>query len=175
MAAPVKSPARKNVSKGANNLGPRRRPQSSGDAFHFKPGHSIGYLLRMSYRSFAKALEVHISQKDIGIGQWFFLRELWEEDGLTQSELASRVGIATPTTAVAIRGMLKDDLVMQVPDTADRRKKRIYLTTKGRSLKNILLPRARDVNEVATKGFSKSEIRQFRNYVDRMKRNLEGT
>ena len=154
--------------------GAARRPRNPGDAFHFAPGHSIGYLLRMSYRSFAKALEFHISQKDIGIGQWFFLRELWEEDGMTQSELASRVGIATPTTAIAIRGMLKDDLVEQVPDTADRRKKRIYLTKKGRNLKTILLPRAKDVNEAATKGFSKSEIRQFRDYVDRMKRNLDG-
>lgn len=155
------------------SLRSHRRPENPGDAFHFKPGHSIGYLLRTCYRSFAKALEVHINQQGVGIGQWFFLRELWEEDGLTQRELASRVGIAAPTTAVAIRGMVKDDLIKRVPDPADRRKKRIFLTEKGRSLKNILLPHARDVNKNATKDFSEEEIRQLREYIHRMKQNLE--
>ena len=158
---------------GVGSLGSDRSPENSGDAFHFKPGQSIGYLLRACYRSFAKALDVHINNQGVGIGQWFFLRELWEEDGLTQRELAFRVGIAAPTTAVAIRGMIKDDLIKRVSDPADRRKKRILLTKKGRNLKNILLPHARDVNRNATKDFNANEIRQLRDYINRMKRNLE--
>jgi MarR family transcriptional regulator, organic hydroperoxide resistance regulator len=155
------------------DLGSDPGSENPGDAFHFKPGHSVGYLLRTCYRAFAKALEVPINQHDVGIGQWYFLRELWEEDGLTQRELASRVGIAAPTTAVAVRGMVKDGLIKQVPDPADRRKKRIFLTARARRLQNILLPHARDVNRQATKGFTKKEIRQLRDYINRMKQNLE--
>ena len=33
---------------------------------------------------------------------------------------------------------------------------------------------ARDVNRQATKGFSEKEIRQLRDYINRMKQNLEG-
>ena len=141
-------------------------PEDPGDAFHFKPGQSIGYLLRACYRRFAKALEAHIKQQNIGIGQWYFMRELWERDGLTQRELASRVGIAAPTTAVAIRGMVRDGLIRQAPDPIDRRKKRIFLTETGQRLKNNLLHDARDVNRQATKGFSEKEIRQLRDYIN---------
>ncbi len=157
----------------AERPGSERSPENPGDAFHFKPGHSIGYLLRACYRSFAKALETRINKHGVGIGQWFFLRELWEEDGLTQRELALRVGIAAPTTAVAIRGMIRDDLIKRASDLTDRRKKRILLTPKGRDLRNALLPHAREVNRNATKGFSANEIRQLRDYINRMKQNLE--
>ncbi len=151
---------------------PLTPPDGAGEAFHFKPGLSIGYLLRDCYRSFSKALEVRIKPNGVGAGQWFFLRELWEEDGLTQGDLSSRAGMTAPTTVVAIRRMVDDDLVVRRPDDQDRRKVRIHLTGKGRRFRDELLPLAQDVNKVATQGFSEEEIRQFRLFVDRMKKNL---
>ena len=106
------------------------------------------------------------------MGQWFFLRELWEKDGLTQRDLSSRVGMKAPTTVVAIRRMVEDGLVVRRRDKEDRRKVRIHLTGKGRRFRDELLPFAYDVNKVATRGFSQEEIRQFRDFIDRMKKNL---
>ena len=151
----------------------RLMPQAdSREAFDFKPGRSIGYLLRDCYRSFSRALEVRIKPHGIGVGQWFFLRELWEEDGLTQSDLSARAGMTAPTTVVAIRRMVKDDLVIRKPDKKDRRKVRIHLTDKGRRFRDELLPFAYEVNRIATEGLSQDEIRQFRLVVERMKKNL---
>ena len=147
-------------------------PDGSGEAFHFKPGRSIGYLLRDCYRSFSRALEVRIKPHGVGVGQWFFLRELWEEDGLTQGDLSARAGMTAPTTVVAIRRMVDDGLVLREPDDQDRRKVRIHLTEKGRRFRDELLPFAFDVNKVATADFSQEEIRQFRSFVERMKKNL---
>ena len=147
-------------------------PDKSGKAFHFKPGRSVGYLLRDCYRSFSRELESKIKPHGILPGQWYFLRELWEEDGLTQGDLSSRVGMKAPTTVVAIRRMVEDGLVVRKQDDQDRRKVRIYLTAKGRQYRNELLPLAFDVNNVATGGFSQKEIRQFRSFINRMKKNL---
>jgi DNA-binding MarR family transcriptional regulator len=147
-------------------------PDQSGEAFNYKPGLSIGYLLRDCYRSFSKALEVRIKPHGIGVGQWFFLRELWEEDGLTQGDLSARAGMTAPTTVVAIRRMVDDGLVIRTPDQKDRRKVRIHLTGKGRRFRDELLPFAFEVNKVATEGLSEDEIRQFRSVVERMKKNL---
>ncbi len=144
----------------------------SGEAFQFKPGRSVGYLLRDCYRSFSRALESRIKPRGIGLGQWYFLRELWEEDGLAQGDLSWRVGMTAPTTVVAIRRMVDDGLVVRKEDEEDRRKVRIHLTRRGRQLRDELLPLAFEVNSIATEGFSKKEIRQFRSYVERMKRNL---
>ncbi len=115
---------------------------------------------------------MRIKPHGIGVGQWFYLRELWEEDGLTQGDLSSRAGITAPTTVVAIRRMAEGGLVIRKPDDQDRRKVRIHLTEKGRRFRDELLPFAFDVNAVATADFSQEEIRQFRSFVDRMKKNL---
>lgn len=147
-------------------------PEAMGNPFHFLPGYSVGYLLRNAYRRFAKRLQAHIDQEGVGLGQWYFLRELWENDGLSQRELSLRVGITEASTTVLIRGMIKDGLVRNEPDQDDRRKKRTFLTPRGRALKDVLLPGARDVNIAATKGFSKEEVEQLRSLVNRLIENL---
>ena len=149
-------------------------PDEFGEAFHIKPGRSFGYLLRDCYRSFSRALETQIKPHGIGVGQWYFLRELWAKDGLTQGNLSSRVGMTAPTTVVAIRRMVQDGLVIRKQDDRDRRKIRIYLTKKGRRFRDELMPLALDVTNVATEGLSQKEIRQFRSLIDRMKKNLSG-
>lgn len=146
--------------------------ETMGNAFHFTPGYSIGYLLRNAYRCFAKRLQTHIGNEGVGLGQWYFLRELWEDDGLSQRELSLRVGITEASTTVLIRGMIKDGLVRKELDPDDRRRKRIFLTERGHGLKDALLPGARDVNIAATKGFSKKEVKQLRTLVNRLTENL---
>lgn len=155
-----------------NEDGDSLNQEDAGAAFHYKPGQSMGYLMRDCYRFFARRLDGRISAHGVKMGQWYFLRELWEEDGLTQRELSNRVGMMEPTTVVAIRGMVKAGQVTRIRDTEDRRKVRILLTPEGRRLKNQLLPFAREVNENATLGLSKDEIRQLRILINRMKENL---
>ncbi len=143
-----------------------------GTAFDYRPGQSIGYLIRDCYRIFSRSLETRLARHGVRAGQWFFLRELWEEDGLHQRELSKRVGMMEPTTVVAIRGMVAAGLVRRVKDKTDRRKVNIHLTPKGRRLKARLLPYAVEINAIATSGLSKSEIRTFRRLFNRMKQNL---
>ena len=68
---------------------------------HAKPhpwADSVAYLLRNSYRVFARALQEKIQAEGIPIGSWPFLRHLWREDGITQSELTKAVGFMQPNT-----------------------------------------------------------------------------
>ena len=57
------------------------------------------------------SLEKRISPHGVTRGQWYFLRVLWEEDGLSQRELSVRVGMMEPTTVIALRSMEKAGLV----------------------------------------------------------------
>lgn len=151
-----------------------KRPDGPGEVLPVEPGRSLGYLLRDCSRRFSRALEEVIRPYGIRLGQWYFLRELWAEDGLTQVELSSRAGMRAPTTVVAIRGMVEDGLVVRKRDTEDRRKLRILLTRKGRRYRDELLPRVLDINEAATRGFTRDEIRQFRSLIGRINDNLTG-
>src|SRR5215467_9483201 len=67
--------------------------------FEAKRGRdSFGYLMRQTNRYFVRTLQMLIEHHGITTAQWYFLRVLWEQDGLSQVELSSRVGLTTPTT-----------------------------------------------------------------------------
>ena len=143
------------------------------EPLEFQPQNSIGYLLRDTYRAFSKVLQTRISAHGVTIGQWYFLRVLWEEDGLTQRELSQRVGMMEPTTVTALNGMEKRGYVTRVRNATDRRKVNIFLTEKGRALRSRLLPHAADVNRIASKNVTLQDIERMRTVLNTMKENLD--
>lgn len=144
-----------------------------GGRLEFLPENSLGYLFRDIHRAFSKVLQARIAAHGVTIGQWYFLRALWEEDGLTQRELSQRVGMMEPTTVTALNGMEKRGYVKRVRNTTDRRKVNIYLTDLGRSLRPKLLPFAVETNELAAAGVTPKEIEKVRQVLRHMKKNLE--
>ena len=133
---------------------------------------SAGYLLRMTHRSFARAIQQQIAPKGVTIGMWYFLRILWEEDGLTQRELSQRIEMMEPTTATALRNMEERNLVRRVRNASDKRKVNIYLTDEGRALREVLLSYAKQVNEAALAGVSDADVACFRRVLSQMRVNL---
>jgi MarR family transcriptional regulator, organic hydroperoxide resistance regulator len=127
---------------------------------------SVGYQIRMTHRAVARLLQVKIAPFGASVGMWYFLRALWEEDGLTQRELSRRIGTTEPTTLTAIAAMERAGFVTRRRDRTDGRKLNVLLTPKGRDLKLRMLPFAIEVVETATAGFSKSDtilfLRQLR-------------
>ena len=119
---------------------------------------TIGYLVRDVHRSLARALQSRIASHGVSMGQWFFLRALWDEDGLTQRELSQRVGMMEPTTVTALNGLERRGLVERVRNIHDRRKVNIYLTPKGRNLRDVLLPCSVEVSQEAMLGIGKAEL-----------------
>jgi len=134
---------------------------------------SIGYILRDTYRGFTRILQSKIAPHGVSIGQWYFLRVLWDKDGLTQRELSQRVGMMEPTTVTALNGMEKRGYVKRVRNAKDRRKINIYLTDKGRALKARLLPFVPEINRIATSGIPDSDMEQVRRLLAAMKKNLD--
>jgi len=147
---------------------------AQGKDVEFHSETSVGYLLRDTYRAFTKVLQARISAHGVTIGQWYFLRVLWEEDGLTQRELSQRVGMMEPTTVTALNGMEKRGYVKRGRNTTDKRKVNIYLTDRGRALRNQLLPHAIDVNIRAVAGVPLADVEALRRTLHTMKRNLDG-
>src|SRR5215831_2339538 len=67
-------------------------------AFEYGPQASVGYQLRKTSRAMAGLLKAQIASENISIGMWYFLRALWERDGVIQRELTDYVGLMQPTT-----------------------------------------------------------------------------
>ena len=136
---------------------------------------SVGYQVRATHRALQRFLQFKIEPHGITLGMWYFLRALWDEDGLTQRELSTRVGTMEPTTLSAILVMEKKGLVRRVRNLDDRRKLHVYLTPKGRAAKGKLLPLAREVVDTAVQGLSRGEVTRLLKNLAEVQKNLHGT
>ena len=149
---------------------PDRRRSTNGG---YPPIESAGYLVRDAHRAFQKLLEKRIAAYGITRGQWYFLRVLWIEDGLSQRELSARVGMMEPTTVIALRSMEKTGLIRRARTSEDKRVAKVWLTAKARRIREQMLLLARGINEDASHGLSREDFDTFRRIITRMTGNLD--
>ncbi len=141
-------------------------------AFAIDTASSIGYLIRIASRRILAQLQLRLEPYGVTLGQYFVLRELWQREGLTQRELSERIDVQEPGTVAAIDAMEKRDLVVRVRSTNDRRKINVYLTARGRGLRDDLLDHARVVIDDATDDFSDGERAVLRDLLQRITHRL---
>lgn len=118
------------------------------------------------------ALRSRLQDFGLSTAQYYLLRVLWEEEGVSQRELSERVCTTEPTTQSALLRMEKQGFVRRVRNKQDRRANHIYLTRKGRNLESKLLPRGMDVNKVASAGISKTELKIFKKTIQKIRANI---
>ena len=133
---------------------------------------SLGYQIRATHREFQSYLASRIEPHGVTLGAWYFLRVLWEQDGLTQRELSARVGTMEPTTLTALRSMERSGLITRRRNDEDGRKMNVFLTPKGRRLEDTLLPLARAVVEDAAAGLTEAERETLHDLLRRMRGNI---
>jgi MarR family transcriptional regulator for hemolysin len=154
---------------------PKTGPSKSASYARFvDPTASIGYLTRIAFRSFSRAMERRTLPFGVTGGQWRFLRQLWVEDGLTQRELSRRVGMREPTTVTAVNSLVRSGFVARVPSLMDRRKIHIHLTERAKALQAELLPQVAEVNALATQGIDPADLAVFRKVLGQINVNLAG-
>ena len=152
---------------------PRKTPSPSGGEFEFPLTESSGFLVRDANRAFQRLLEKRIAPHGVTRGQWYFLRVLWTEDGLSQRELSQRVGTMEPTTVIALRSMEKSGLIRRVRSNDDKRRSHVWLTAKARRLRDELLAIARGITDAAEVGVADADLALFRRVIRQMTANLD--
>jgi MarR family transcriptional regulator, organic hydroperoxide resistance regulator len=134
---------------------------------------SVGYHVRQLAESWQDAMDRCAAAHGVTISQWRYLRELWEEDGLSTGELTRRVGRQGPTTVVAVQFLEKAGLVTVAKSDEDRRKSHIHLTRRGQRLAATMSPLIGDVNDQAMAMLTESEILTFKRLIVRIQRTLD--
>ena len=122
------------------------------------PNDRLAHLVKHAARSFARALQMRLAVHSVSYGHWSFLRILWESEGLTQRQLSGQAGVMEPTTFSALSAMERLGYVVRKPSPTSRKEVHVYLTRKGRALKNKLVPLAEEVNEVALRDVESADI-----------------
>jgi DNA-binding MarR family transcriptional regulator len=126
------------------------------------PDDRLAHLVKDATRALVRALQMRLAEHGVSFGHWTFLRILWEHDGLTQRSLSAEAGVMEPTTFSAIKAMERLGYVSrrQMPD--NRKNIYVFLTPKGRALKDKLVPLAEEVNRVAVSGVEADDLARAR-------------
>lgn len=122
------------------------------------PNDRLAHLVKHAARGFARALQMRLAEHAVSYGHWSFLRILWESEGLTQRQLSGQAGVMEPTTFSALNAMERLGYVVRKPSPTSRKEVHVYLTRKGRGLKDKLVPLAEEVNEVALRDIGAADI-----------------
>lgn len=99
------------------------------------PQDSISFLLAQICKAHRGCAEENLNHIGLHAGQEMFLMHLWEADGLTQSQLAERMGVQPPTVNKMLARLEASGLVTRREDAEDRRVSRVYLTEHACSLR----------------------------------------
>ena len=133
---------------------------------------SYGYHTRSTHRAFDRLLERHLRKHGIKNGYWYFLRALWEREGMTQRELSNEINLMESSTVITLNQMEAAGLIYKQRDQQDRRKLNIYLTAEAKRLKKVLLPYAQKINRIAAADIADSDLEVFLRVAEQMKCNL---
>ncbi len=109
----------------------------------------IPVVIHKANRAFTNSMQNRLSKNgyDITVEQWLILLLLYHRDGLFQQQLADTVGKNKGTISPQIDRLEQKNLVLRVPDKKDRRQNSIYLTNKGKALKEELIALGVENNE----------------------------
>lgn len=122
------------------------------------PDDRMAHLIKDALRGLSRALQMRLAEHGVSYGHWAFLRILWVRDGITQRELSEQAGLQEPTTFAALKAMEKLGYIQRKQTPENRRKVFIHLTSKGRALRERLVPLAEAVNQTALDGVSPADI-----------------
>lgn len=126
------------------------------------PRHkSLGWLVAVLGAEMAEALDQRLKAIGLSLGMWPTLYVLWEEDGLTQTELAARCRTAHYTTTRVLDALARSGLVERRPHPESRRSHLVYLTPAGHALEQAGVAEAMACNEAFLARLAKEERTQL--------------
>ena len=102
----------------------------------------------------------------------YFLMALYQQDGLTQSEMHKQIGIEQPTAVRTLDRMERDGLIIRTRSATDRRAIEIRLTEKGQNCQKIIEQCAYELNQFALNGFKEEEKSAIKHLLKKLNDNF---
>ena len=134
----------------------------------------LGRLIGHTGKAFAIRLGKNLTEAgfDLSAPQMILLLHVEEAEGINQQALTSHV--LRDKTAITrwIDSLEEKNLVVRVPDKADRRQNMIYLTQKGKDIVPELLKMAQKTEVEAVKGMSPQEVSAIKEGLKKIQKNL---
>lgn len=122
---------------------------------------SLGYMINHAGRRLTLLLTLRYQPYDITTEQWSVMNRLYEQDGITQKELARRSEKDQTNITRILDQLERKGLAVRKANEADRRSFLTYITPKGRELNETLLPIEKEVIQSVLGGLDGEDVAQL--------------
>lgn len=119
-----------------------------------RAGKSLSVIYRYSQHYFNAVLKEY----NLGSGQYAFLLNLYNNDGISQGTLTEITKFDKATTARAITKLVSEGYVKREVSETDRREYKLYTTEKAKDIQENLIEIMNQWNQILMKEMTEEEI-----------------
>ncbi len=161
------------ILKLVNRQEKKMNKQTDTSSFSFSVDNCLGFIANRLVKAFLKLLDYKLEDFNLTGAQFCVLTKLFEEEGLTQTQLAHRLYIESPTLVRTLDRLEEAGLIERRRVPSDRRAFHIFLTERGHGLQETLIQKGSEVHETAVKGLNDKEIEMLKDLLFTLWQNLE--
>jgi DNA-binding MarR family transcriptional regulator len=146
--------------------------RSADNSLVYRLDDTLGFSIHKAAVRLRQALGQHLRPFDLTPEQFGLLGQLWEQEGLSQRELADRLFKDKPTVTRMLEKLDQRGLVHRCPDHQDRRVFRVFLTATGRALEGPILHALKDFRAQVYAGIDPDQQERIKSALDLIVRNI---
>lgn len=118
-------------------------------------------------------LEKRLEKYDLVKGQAELLLLIKDNNGITQNELASTIGIKDSSMSVRLNKLEKSGYIIREIDENNLKKKRVYITIEGKKVSVQCRKILNEFEKIIYKGFTKKERLQLEKSLEKIMKNIK--
>lgn len=117
-------------------------------------------------------LEMRLAKYELVKGQADLLLLIKDNDGITQNELASIIGIKDSSMSVRLNKLEKNGYIVREIDEDNLKRKRVYVTVEGKKVSVQCRKILNEIDTIIYKGFTKKERAQLEISLEKILKNI---
>lgn len=135
---------------------------------------SSTFVVRMTSKAIERAMDIELRRRcNMTIGQSRVLACLYVvRNGMSQAEIADKLGIEAPTLVPIIDKLEESGLVERKPDPMDRRTKFVFLRAPSKAVWTSIIECGRSIELISHWGINDSDIKTTLSVLKKMRENV---
>ncbi len=134
----------------------------------------IYFLLDRTIRRAKQYSQKEFVQRDFGltVDQWVILKRISESNGVSQVEISESTYKDPAAITRIIDFLVKENLVERRMNAEDRRKFNVYLTPKGKTTVDKVLPIVVEIRKTGIRDIEQNELENLKNTLNKIYENM---
>jgi MarR family transcriptional regulator, organic hydroperoxide resistance regulator len=138
----------------------------------FNHRRSVTFRLAQAAHAYRVRAGSHLSRIGLHPGQESLLKALADEDGISMSDLAAKLGVQPPTVTKMISRLAAQDYVERRQSSGDGRQAHVFLTERGKRAIAMIDKLWKRVEKDALTGIDDKDRKRLRKILRQVERNL---